>query len=367
MFNGVNAIEIPHKSQPHEPLMHNHSLVKHDQKFCPKKFRHTITRGGAAGGWVVDQFWTIELRHLFVCTESELDTQVDAFTESPFKGNPAAVCFLEEERDDDWLQAVATEFNAPVTCYLTRIPESHHSLNSLHLTSHNRHFCLRWFTHINEVKLCAHATLAAAHALFLSGSVDTNITEFVTPAGVLTAKKIPVINNSNVANFSKEGFYIELELPAHPIIDFNFQETSQISEALSGASIIDIKRTQIGNDILVVVTSGKNVIEVQPQFDTIIKCPGRGIIVSGIAPPDSGFDFISRFFCPKDGVNEDHVCGSAHCGLASYWSKKLEKCDFNAYQASPRGGVINIHLDEQNQRVFLRGKAVTMMEGCVLI
>ncbi|TKY52606.1 catalytic protein [Spatholobus suberectus] len=297
---------------------------------------------------------------------------VDAFTDSAFKGNPAAVCFLEEERDEEWLQAVATEFNLPVTCYLTRISESHHYLDSFHGTSDNPRFRLRWFTHVTEVKLCGHATLAAAHTLFSFGLVDTNIVEFVTPSGVLTAKKIPAINNCTSASnlqhgVAQDGFYIELDLPAHPIIEFNFDETSQISAALNGASIIDIKRTQIGDDILVVVTSGENVTEVRPQFDAISKCPGRGIIVSGIAPPGSGFDFYSRFFCPKAGVNEDHVCGSAHCGLASYWSKKLGKCDFNAYQASPRGGILNIHLDEQNQRVLLRGKAVMLMEGCVLV
>ncbi|KAG4402215.1 hypothetical protein AAZX31_02G141700 [Glycine max] len=297
---------------------------------------------------------------------------VDAFTDSAFKGNPAAVCFLEEERDEEWLQAVATEFNVPVTCYLTRIAESHHNLNSFRGTSNIPRFHLRWFTHTNEVKLCGHATLAAAHTLFSYGLVNFNIIEFFTASGVLTTKKIPPINNctsgSNLQNgVARDGFYIELDLPAHPIIEFNCDESSQISGALNGASIVDIKRTLIGDDILVVVTSGENVTEVQPQFDAISKCPGRGIIVSGIAPPGSGFDFYSRFFCPKDGVNEDHVCGSAHCALASYWSKKLGKCDFNAYQASPRGGILNIHLDEQNKRVLLRGKAVIMMEGCVLV
>ncbi|KAK7277654.1 hypothetical protein RJT34_22669 [Clitoria ternatea] len=280
---------------------------------------------------------------------------VDAFADSAFKGNPAAVCFLEEERDDQWLQAVATEFNVPVTCYLTPITNSYH----------NR-FRLRWFTHLNEVKLCGHATLAAAYALFWSGLVDTNIMiEFVTPNGLLTAKKIPPINITSVSDLHE--FLIEIDLPAHPVMESNFDETSQISEALPGASIINIKRTQIGNDILVEVKCGKNVTEIQPQFDAIAKWPGRGVIISGIAPPGSGFDFYSRFFCPKDGVDEDHVCGSAHCALASYWSKKLGKCDFNAYQASPRGGVLNLHLDEQNQRVLLRGKAVMVMEGCILV
>ncbi|KAJ4845626.1 hypothetical protein Tsubulata_041302 [Turnera subulata] len=117
---------------------------------------------------------------------------------------------------------------------------------------------------------------------------------------------------------------------------------------------------------MVVLPSGEDVIELQPQLDEILKCPGEGIIVSGIAPADSGFDFYSRYFCPKFGINEDTVTGAAHCALAPYWSKKLGKCDFKAYQASRRSGVLNIHFDEKHQRVLLRGNAVIVMEGFLL-
>lgn len=296
--------------------------------------------------------------------ESELEKQVDAFTESAFKGNPASVCFLEEERDEEWLQAVAAEFNISETCYLSR------TTHSLHGTSNPR-FRLRWFTPVAEVKLCGHATLAAAHALFSSDLVDTDVIEFVTLSGVLTAKKISAIHitsASDTQNGAQDGFYIQLDFPVDPVTEFSFDEsTSLLSEALNGASIIDVKRTQIGDDLLVELTSVKAVSELQPKLDAIVRCPGRGVIVSAIAPPGSGFDFYSRFFCPKLGINEDPVCGSAHCALASYWSNKLGKFDLNAYQASPRGGVLNIHLDEHIQRVLLRGKAVTVMEGCVLV
>ncbi|XP_045819156.1 uncharacterized isomerase BH0283-like [Trifolium pratense] len=285
---------------------------------------------------------------------------VDAFTDSAFKGNPAAVCLLEEEKDNQWLQSVAAEFNISETCYLTPI----------HGTSVPR-FGLRWFTPAAEVKLCGHATLAASHTLFSSGLVDKNVIEFVTLSGVLTAKKISTINGTSAPNLqngkAKDGFYIELDFPADPIAEFNSNDNSLISEALNGASIIDIKRTAVADNLLVVVKSGKDVAEVQPQFDAIVKCPGMGIIVTGSAPPESGFDFYSRYFCPKFGINEDPVCGSAHCGLAPYWSKKLGKSDLKAYQASARGGVLNLHIDEQKQRVFLRGKAITVMEGCVLV
>ncbi|KAL2331984.1 hypothetical protein Fmac_019565 [Flemingia macrophylla] len=288
---------------------------------------------------------------------------VDAFTESAFKGNPAAVCFLEEEREEEWLQAVAAEFNISETCYITRINHSHEISNP--------RFRLRWFTPVAEVKLCGHATLAAAHALFSSGLMDTDVIEFVTLSGILTAKRIPAMKSTGASSMQngegEDGPYIELDFPVDPVAEFSLDETSQISGALNGASIIDIKRTQIGDDLIVVVTSGGVVAELQPQLNAIVKCPGRGVIVSGIAPLDSGFDFYSRFFCPKLGINEDPVCGSAHCALACYWSKKLGKCDLKAYQASARGGVLNIHIDEQTQRVLLRGKAVTVMEGCILV
>ncbi|KAG4968536.1 hypothetical protein JHK87_034187 [Glycine soja] len=130
----------------------------------------------------------------------------------------------------------------------------------------------------------------------------------------------PVLHLQN--GEAQDEFYIELDFPVDPVTEFRFDESaSQLSGALNGASIIDLKRTQIRDDLLVVVTSGKAVSELQPKLDAIVKCPERG----------------------------DPVCGSAHCALASYWSKKLGKCDFNAYQASPRGGVLNIHLDEQIQ------------------
>ncbi|KAL4338584.1 hypothetical protein AHAS_Ahas12G0224800 [Arachis hypogaea] len=286
-------------------------------------------------------------------------TIVDAFTESAFKGNPAAVCLLDEEREQQWLQSVAAEFNLSETAFLITI----HNQNS------NPRFALRWFTPVAEVKLCGHATLASAHTLFSSGLVDANsIIEFVTLSGILTAKRIPAINEEE----TKDGlFYVELDFPVDPIKEeeSNFAEiSSQISEALSGANIIDLKRTQDSEDSLVVLESGEALLEVEPKIDAIVKLEcARGLLVTAIAPPGSGFDFYSRCFFPKYGINEDPVTGSAHCALASYWCKKLGKCDFNAFQASKRGGVLNIHIDEKSQRVLLRGKAVTIMEGCVLV
>ncbi|XP_030947142.1 uncharacterized protein LOC115971388 [Quercus lobata] len=292
---------------------------------------------------------------------------VDAFTDSPFKGNPAAVCLLEEERDEQWLQAVAAEFNISMTCYLTRLTDT----GSDSLKSPNPRFHIRWFTPVAEVELCGHATLAAAHTLFSSGLVNSNIIEFVTLSGILTAKKVLEIKASDSSDIqngeAQECFLIELNFPTVPAIDVNSAEVSSISSALNGASVIDIKKITTSDALFVVLLSGESVIEIQPDFDAIRKCPGLGIIVSGAAPSGSGFDFYSRIFWPKLGINEDPVCGSAHCTLAPYWGKKLGKCDLVAYQASARSGVLNIHLDEQNQRVLLRGKAVTIMEGSLLV
>ncbi|XVF72438.1 hypothetical protein PTKIN_Ptkin12aG0121300 [Pterospermum kingtungense] len=285
---------------------------------------------------------------------------VDAFTELAFKGNPAVICLLEEERDEKWLQAVAAEFNINVTCYLTQIKDS---------TLANPRYRLRWFSTVAEVNLCGHATLATALTLFTTGLVNSNIIEFDTLSGLLTARKVTDVHpTGTVSNgVAHECLLIELNFPLLHITEFKSAEVSSIAKALNDAPLIDIKRTTTTDDILVVLPSGKAVTEVEPQFDDILKCPGRGIIVSGVAPPDSEFDFISRFFCPKYGVNEDPVCGSAHCALATYWSQKLEKCDFIAYQASARGGTLSLHLDEKKQRVILRGKAVTVMEGTLLV
>ncbi|KAF9618378.1 hypothetical protein IFM89_001013 [Coptis chinensis] len=314
-------------------------------------------------------------------------TVVDAFTDTPFKGNPAAVCILEEERDDEWLQAVAKEFNVSQTCYLTRIN-----------TESVAEFSLRWFTPVAEVNLCGHATLAAAHVLFTSGLITTNIIEFSTLSGILTAKRVPRTGKSEPPSISngnaEDRFSIELDFPTVSVVECDPSEIPSIPLTLNGAQVVNIKKMATSGDLIVELSTGKSVSDLQPNFDEIHKCPGRGIIVTGIAPSGSGFDFFSRFFCPKLGINEekcvhqlcltgrlcalvgvpsnkaaidhgdkDPVCGSAHCGLAPYWSKKLGKSDFMAYMASPRGGILELHFDEAIQRMLIRGEAVTVMEG----
>nr|GMD26862.1 phenazine biosynthesis-like domain-containing protein 1 [Ipomoea batatas] len=248
---------------------------------------------------------------------------VDAFTESALKGNPAAVYLLEEDRSDEWLQAVAREFNISETCYLTPIAHFSDSGNST-ATPHPK-FRLRWFTPVTEMDLCGHATLAAAYFLFLYGFVKTDIIEFLTLSGILTARRVPD---------KKEGFFVELDFPIVNILETNYAEIPPISKNFNKASVVEINKTD-KDDLFVVLPSGEAVAGLQPQFNEIQKCPFRGVIVTGPAPPGSGFDFYSRFFAPKLGVPEDPVCGSAHCALASYWHKMLGKRDFIAYAVQP--------------------------------
>ncbi|XP_076923591.1 uncharacterized protein LOC143585773 isoform X2 [Bidens hawaiensis] len=284
---------------------------------------------------------------------------VDAFTDTPFKGNPAAVCWLDGvQKDDKWLQSVATEFNISETCYLT--PIANHD-------TENPRFNLRWFTPVAEVELCGHATLAASHFLFQSGLVNSDTIEYSTLSGILTAKRISANKINGESNGALEdSFYIELDFPVVPVSDYNDLEVSAISEILDGASVVDVKKNTL-DDIYVELSSAKEVEEYKPQINKIKESPGRGIVITARAPIGSGFDFYSRFFCPKLGIDEDPVCGSAHCALAAYWHDKLGKCDFVAYQASPRSGVLHVHLDKENQRVLLRGKATTVMEGSLLV
>ncbi|XP_021681332.2 uncharacterized protein LOC110665487 isoform X2 [Hevea brasiliensis] len=222
---------------------------------------------------------------------------VDAFADSAFKGNPGVVCMLEDERDEKWMQAVAAEFNIPTTGFLTVVTQSDD-------VSSNPRFPLRWFTPVAEVKLCGHVTLAASHALFSNGLVNSSIIEFETLSGILTAKKTPDIFTAAQYGEAEESFVIELNFPTVPLAEFSSADVAFVSRALNGATIIDIKRTTAADDLFVVLPSGKAVEELQPRFDEVLKCPGRGIIVSGVAPPESGFDFYSRFFCPKFRVNE---------------------------------------------------------------
>jgi len=258
--------------------------------------------------------------------------QVDAFTEEPFKGNPAGVCLLPGPADAAWMQSVAAEMNLAETAF--PLPEGDG-------------FRLRWFTPKVEVKLCGHATLATAHSLWEQGLLPPDReARFQTLSGLLTARR--------------DGALIELDFPARP----PRPEPPDWAGAVVGA--LGIKPVYIGmsaEDILFEAADEGAVRCVEPDFATLRSLPARGVIVTSRSS-DSRFDFISRFFAPAVGVDEDPVTGSSHTVLVPYWAKRLGKRTFMAYQASARGGVLHLALD--GDRVKIAGLAVTVISGSLL-
>lgn len=258
--------------------------------------------------------------------------QVDAFTNKPFQGNPAAVCLLNEPVEATWMQNVAQEMNLSETAFLWPQEEG---------------FSLRWFTPAIEVDLCGHATLASAHALWETGTIEpSTIAKFYTRSGLLTAQR--------------EGDWIELNFPATPpeMIE-NTQKgiAEKLAEAL-GVTIQTLGKNKF--DYLVEVESEAVVRQIQPKFERLKMLPVRGIIVTSLATSEQ-YDFVSRFFAPAAGVNEDPVTGSAHCTLTPFWKSRLHKTEFIAYQASARGGILRVRLE--GERVYLSGQAVTVFQG----
>jgi len=254
--------------------------------------------------------------------------QVDAFTEKPFAGNPAAVCVLPEARDVSWMQAVAREMNLAETAFLVRQADG---------------FQLRWFTPTVEVDLCGHATLASAHALWEEGHLKPGEqARFYTRSGLLTAER--------------NGSWIEMDFPAKP------EEPASAPEGLVEA--LGAPPKYIGKnsfDYIVELDSEDTVRSLKPNFAILEKFPVRGVIVTSRG---SGYDFICRFFAPASGINEDPVTGSAYCCLGPFWKKRLNKSEFIAYQASARGGVVRVRLE--GDRVKLGGQAVTVLRGALL-
>jgi PhzF family phenazine biosynthesis protein len=253
--------------------------------------------------------------------------QVDAFTDRPFAGNPAAVCIMPEPRDDAWMQNVAREMNLSETAFLHKQEDG---------------YSLRWFTPVVEVDLCGHATLASAHVLYENELLPLGEqVGFHTRSGLLTAVH------------TEHG--IELDFPATP--DKPSSTNPLLSEAL-GVNPEYIGESEF--DYLVEVDSEKTVRNLNPDFVLLKKVSTRGIMVTSSADsPD--FDFVSRFFAPRAGIDEDPVTGSAHCCLGPYWSKRLGKDEFTAYQASERGGIVRVRVI--GERVHLGGRAVTIMKG----
>jgi len=253
--------------------------------------------------------------------------QVDAFTDRPFAGNPAAVCLLPGPADVSWMQNVAREMNLAETAFL--VPE-------------RDGFGLRWFTPAVEVDLCGHATLASAHVLWEDGHLPRGTqARFHTRSGLLTA--------------DQRGAWIELDFPATPA------GAAAPPPGLTAA--VGITPRFVGRsrfDYLLEVDGEEIVRGCKPNFDALAQVDARGVIVTSRAAASS-YDFVSRFFAPRAGVNEDPVTGSAHCALAPYWTAQLGRPELVGYQASARGGTVRVRL--QNDRVILGGQAVTVLRG----
>jgi PhzF family phenazine biosynthesis protein len=257
-------------------------------------------------------------------------TQVDAFTNRPFTGNPAGVCILAEPEPDWWMQDVAREMNLSETAFL--IP-------------HEEGYDLRWFTPIAEVDLCGHATLASAHVLWEDGHLPPQETaRFHTRSGVLLA--------------SRRDDWIELDFPAKTATEAPVPE--HLTEAL-GIEPIWIGRSDF--DYLVQVDDEKQVRTLSPDFGLLKRIDVRGVIVTAVAT-GSTYDYVSRFFAPRVGIDEDPVTGSAHCALGPFWSARLGRDDLVGYQVSPRGG--RVRTRAAGDRVILGGQAVTVMRADLL-
>jgi PhzF family phenazine biosynthesis protein len=257
---------------------------------------------------------------------------VDAFTAEPFAGNPAAVCLLDAPRDERWMQRVAAEMRHSETAFLLLEGPC---------------FRLRWFTPVAEVDLCGHATLASAHVLLFTGKSKSRLGDltFLTRSGELRAVR--------------HGETIELDFPALPATEEPAPQG--LVEAL-GVRARSAHRSRF--DRLLELDSEEAVRAVKPDFRALRDIDTRGVIVTARASASSarrGHDFVSRFFAPAVGVDEDPVTGSAHCVLAPFWAARLGRAEMSGFQASPRGGEVRVRVE--GDRVFLGGRAVTVLEG----
>lgn len=256
--------------------------------------------------------------------------QVDAFTDQPFSGNPAAVCPLPAARPAEWMQNVAMEMNLSETAFFWPI--------------HNG-WELRWFTPAVEVALCGHATLATAHVAWETRRASVGQTlSFLTRSGPLSA--------------TRSGKTITLDFPAQP--------AEEVAAPAGLAAALGVEAVWVGRNrenYLVLLESEPAVRSLAPDFRAFAELECQGVIVTAAADME-GFDFVSRYFAPAAGINEDPVTGSAHCALAPFWRQRLGKDEMVGYQASQRGGRVRVR--DKGRRVELAGQAVTVLEGELL-
>jgi PhzF family phenazine biosynthesis protein len=255
---------------------------------------------------------------------------IDAFSSEVFKGNPAAVCLLDTWLPDEVLQSIAKEHNLSETAFVVR--------------EDKEVFQLKWFTPKQEVELCGHATLASAHVLFSIYNFGNKPIQFKTKSGILPVKRL-----------SDEK--IALDFPMYKTEQY--KAPSLLTEAL-GKPFTEVYETP--NRLLVVYDNEKDISNLAPDFTKLIQLAPRGIIVTA---PGKESDFVSRYFAPKVGINEDPVTGSAHCSLVPYWSKRLKKMALHAIQLSDRTGELWCQLADD--RVIISGYAITYMQGTINI
>lgn len=255
--------------------------------------------------------------------------QVDAFTDRPFGGNSAAVCWLDDREDatDDWMQAVASEMNLAETAFIQR---------------QGNDYSLRWFTPLVEVPLCGHATLASAHVLWTEQihSLDQSIA-FHTKSGVLTCAW-----RAGLITMDFPATRPEAATPPNGLL-----------ESL-GVTPLFVGKTKY--DYLVVVEDAQQVRTLQPDLTQLRSVDTRGVMITSRSD-EAPYDFLSRFFAPAVGIDEDPVTGSAHCCLGPYWASKLGKTTLTGYQASKRGGTVEVTVE--TERVKLGGRAITILRG----
>ena len=253
--------------------------------------------------------------------------QVDAFSATRFKGNPAAVCLLEGAGQDEWMQSMAQEMNLSETAFLYPLGSG---------------FSLRWFTPVAEVDLCGHATLASAHVLWETGQLGVaEEARFETRSGSLLARKV--------------GDWIEMDFPTQRVEPLS---SEPLVEKALGVEPCFVGRA--GPDLFVELSDPSQVRDLLPDSSALALLSQRGVIVTAESGR-SDHDFVSRFFAPAVGIEEDPVTGSAHCALGPYWMARLGKAELVGFQVSQRGGVVRVR--PEGERVFLMGQAVTVFEG----
>lgn len=254
--------------------------------------------------------------------------QVDAFASAIFHGNPAAVCPLNEWLTKEQMQNIAMENNLAETAFFVKEEDG---------------YALRWFTPQTEVDLCGHATLASAHVLFEHMGYEKEVIRFHTNSGILSVRR--------------KGDQLTMDFPTAELNDF--EPPAVLEEALRLPPTEVYKDT----DILYVVNNGLQLRNMDPDFRLLKKLDTRGVIVT--APGIGDVDFLSRFFAPAVGVDEDPVTGSAHTMLTPYWSKRLGKKRLIGRQISRRGGTV--YCEYKGDRVVLSGEACTYLEGTILL